>query len=67
MTEKPAWELQPGIQMDDDTALEVSKIACALKALSVYTTLVLEQEDNSEELEQVVQSGLEAVNKVFKV
>ena len=67
MTEKPAWELQPGIQMNADTAVEVSKIACALKALSAYSTLMLEQEDNPEELQQMVQSGLEAMNRIFKV
>ncbi len=67
MTAKPAWELQPGIQMNIDTAIEVSKIACALKALSAYTTLMLEQEDDSEELHQMVQSGLEAMNRIFKV
>jgi len=67
MTEKPAWELQPGVQMNADTAIEVSKIACALKALSAYTTLMLEAEDDSEELHQMVQTGLDAMNRVFKV
>jgi hypothetical protein len=67
MTEKPAWELQPGIQMNVDTANEVSKIACALKSLSAYTALMLDKEDDSEELQQMVQSGLEAMSRIFKV
>jgi hypothetical protein len=67
MTEKPAWELQPGVQMNADTANEVAKIACALKSLSAYTSLMLDQEDDSEELQQMVQSGIEAMNRIFKV
>ena len=67
MTDKPAWELQPGIQMNADTANEVAKIACALKSLSAYATLMLDEEDDSEELQQMVQSGLDAMNRIFKV
>jgi len=67
MKEKPAWELQPGIKLPADTANDVAKIACALKSLSAYTTLVLEQEDNPDELQQMVQEGLEAINRIFKV
>lgn len=67
MKEKPAWELQPGVQMPAEMANDVAKIACALKSLSAYTTLVLEQEDNSDELQQMVQEGLEAMSRIFKV
>jgi hypothetical protein len=67
MKDDTAWTLQPGVKMDAATAGEVAKIACALKSLSAYTTLVLEQEDNSEELQQMVQEGLEAMNRIFKV
>jgi hypothetical protein len=67
MKEKPVWELQKGVKMDADTANEVAKIACAFKALSAYTTLVLDQEDSSDELQEMVQSGLEAMNHIFKV
>ena len=67
MLKKPAWELQPGVQMDTDTATEVAKVACALKSLSAYATLMLDKEDDSEELQQMVQSGLEAMNRIFKV
>lgn len=67
MKDDTAWTLQPGVKMDDATAGEVAKIACALKSLSAYTTLMLEQEDNSDELQQMVQSGLDAMNRIFKV
>ena len=53
--------------MNVDTANEVAKIACALKSLSAYAILMLEQEDNSDELQQMVQSGLDAMNRIFKV
>jgi hypothetical protein len=67
MKDDSAWALQPGVKMDTDTANEVAKIACALKSLSAYTALMLDKEDDSEELQQMVQSGLEAMNRVFKV
>ena len=67
MKDDSAWALQPGIQMNADTANEVAKIACALKSLSAYTALMLDKEDDSEELQQMVQSGLEAMNRIFKV
>jgi hypothetical protein len=67
MAEKPVWELQPGVKMSADTANEVARIACALKSLSAYTALLLAQEDDSEELQQMVQDGLEAMNRIFKV
>ncbi|MBU0753467.1 MAG: hypothetical protein KJ787_15310 [Gammaproteobacteria bacterium] len=67
MTKSNDWQLQPGIQMSAETAGEVAKIACALKSLSAYATLMLEQEDDSDELQQMVQSGMEAMNRIFKV
>ena len=67
MTKSNDWQLQPGIQMNAETADEVAKIACALKSLSAYATLMLEQEDDSDELQQMVQSGMEAMNRIFKV
>ena len=67
MKDDSAWSLQPGIKMDAASAGEVAKIACALKSLSAYTALMLDKEDDSEELQQMVQSGLEAMNRIFKV
>lgn len=59
------WRLKPGVKMDDATAEEVAKIACALKSLSLYATLVLEQEDRPDDLQEVVDEGVAAINKLF--
>jgi hypothetical protein len=65
MTKTKQWQLQPSIKIDDATAEEIAKIACALKSLSLYTTLVLEEEDCPEDLQQVVDEGMAAIGKVF--
>lgn len=62
---KKQWQLQPGINIDDKTADEVAKIACALKSLSIYASLVIEQEDCPEDLQQVVDEGVAAIGKIF--
>lgn len=59
------WQLQPGIKMDDSTAEEVAKIACALKSLSIYASLVIEREDCPEDLQALVDEGVTAIGKVF--
>jgi hypothetical protein len=64
MTDK-MWTLQPGVKMDDATAAEVAKIACALKSLSAYTSMALEQENAPDDLQQIVDEGLEAMKKIF--
>jgi hypothetical protein len=64
MTEK-MWKLQPGVQMNDETADQVAKIACALKSLSAYTTLACEDEDAPADLKAIVDEGLEAMQKLF--
>lgn len=66
MTEKSKqWQLQKGIKMNDEVAAEVAKIACALKSLAVFSSLVIEQEDCPEDLQKVVDEGVEAINKLF--
>lgn len=66
MAKKPQqWQLQRGVKMGDDTADEVAKIATALKSLSVYTSLVLGQDDCPEDLQKVVDEGVEAIDKLF--
>lgn len=65
MTQKKQWQLQKGIKMSDDVAEEVAKIACALKSLSVFSSLVIEQEDCPEDLQKVVDEGVEAIGKLF--
>lgn len=62
---EPVWKLQEGISMSKETAEEVAKMACALKSLSAYVTLMHENEDAPEELQQIVDEGLEAMKKLF--
>lgn len=65
MTKSKQWQLQPGIKLDDKTAEEVAKIACALKSLSVYSSLVMDQDDCPEDLQATVDEGVEAIGKIF--
>lgn len=64
MTDKN-WQLRPGVQLPAETAAEVAKIACALKSLSVYATLVIERDDCPEDLQQIVDAGVQAIGKIF--
>jgi hypothetical protein len=59
------WQLQRGAKIGDEAAAEVAKIACALKSLAVFTTLVLEQDDCPEDLKAMVDEGLAAIDKLF--
>ncbi len=65
MAEKSNWQLRPGVQMTPETADEVAKIACALKSLSVYAGLVIEREDCPDDLQQIVDEGVQAIGKIF--
>lgn len=65
MVEKKNWTLQPGVNISPELAEEVAKMACALKSLSAYTTLVVEREDCPPELQQIVEDGLDAMARVF--
>lgn len=65
LTEKKNWHLQEGIQMSPEAASEVARIACALKSLSAYTTFAMEREDCPEDLQKLVDEGLEAMARVF--
>lgn len=66
MAKKPQqWQLQRGVKMSEDAAAEVAKIACALKSLSIFTGLVLSQEDCPEDLQQTVDEGIAAIDKLF--
>jgi hypothetical protein len=65
MTKAKDWKLQPGIKIDDKTAAEVHKIALALKSLALYATLELDQDECPEDLRQVVDAGVAAIDKVF--
>ncbi len=65
MPEKKNWKLQPGVDMSPELTDEVARVACALKSLSAYTTFAMEREDCPEDLQQVVDEGLEAMNRIF--
>jgi hypothetical protein len=65
MTKTKQWQLQPGVKLDDKTADEVAKIACALKSLSVYASLVMDRDDCPDDLQQTVDEGVEAIGKIF--
>lgn len=51
--------------MSQETTQDVAKIACALKSLSAYVTLMHENEDAPAELQQLMDEGLDAMKKVF--
>ncbi|MDD5240202.1 MAG: hypothetical protein PHG47_00610 [Sulfuricella sp.] len=59
------WKLQDGVKMDATTASEVAKIACALKSLSAYTALATESDDAPNDLQVIVDEGLEAMARIF--
>jgi hypothetical protein len=61
------WELRPGIKMDQDIVESVAQIACALKSLSLYTSLVMDQDDCPPELQRTVDDGVAAIGKLFVV
>jgi len=58
------WKLKDGVELN---AEDVAKIACALKSLSVYTTLAYAEDDSPEDLEEIVNEGLDAIEKLFDV
>ncbi len=58
------WKLKDGAELNID---EVAKIACALKSLSAYTTLACAEDESPEDLEDIVDEGLEAIEKLFDV
>jgi hypothetical protein len=66
MTEKKNWKLQPGVNLTPEVIDDVAKIACALKSLSSYTTFAMEREDCPEDLQQLVDEGLEAMARIFQ-
>lgn len=66
MSEQMNWKLKPGVNIPPELVDDVARIACALKSLSAYTTLALEREDCPEDLQKIVQDGLDAMVRVFE-
>ena len=60
-----SWKLQPEVAMDNAVASDVAKVACALKSLSAYSALACENEDAPEDLQRIVDDGLEAMQRIF--
>jgi len=65
MPDKKNWTLQPQVAMTPELADDVAKVACALKSLSAYTTFAMEREDCPEDLQKIVQEGLDAMARIF--
>lgn len=65
MPKNRSWQLQPGIRIDDKTASDMAKIALALKSLALYATLALNQDECPEDLRQVVDEGVAAIDRIF--
>lgn len=63
--DKKNWTLQPQVAMAPELADDVAKVACALKSLSAYTAFALEREDCPEDLQKIVQEGLDAMARIF--
>lgn len=59
------WQLQRGVRMSEEAAKEVANIACALKSLAVFTTLVLSHDDCPADLQEMVDEGLASIDKLF--
>lgn len=64
--DKQNWNLQAGISMDPQVAEDVARMACALKSLHVYASMLIEEENCPEDLRQTVQEGLDAMARIFQ-
>lgn len=56
------WKLKEGVELNPE---DVAKIACALKSLAAYTTLVCAEDDSPEDLQEIVNEGMQAIDKIF--
>jgi hypothetical protein len=45
---------------------DVEKIALGLKSLAVYSMLAYEHDDDPQDLEDLVQEGLDAIDRLFE-
>ncbi|MES9832800.1 MAG: ribonuclease H [Candidatus Thiodiazotropha sp. LLP2] len=55
-------QLRDGVELN---LPDVEKIALALKSLSVYSMLAYEHDDDPEDLDGLVQEGLDAIDRLF--
>jgi hypothetical protein len=54
--------LRKGAQLNLD---DVEKIALGLKSLAAYSMLAYEHDDDPEDLDEIVQQGLDAIDRLF--
>jgi translation elongation factor EF-1beta len=54
--------LRDGVELN---LADVEKIALGLKSLAVYSMLAYEHDDDPEDLDEVVQDGLDAIDRLF--
>jgi translation elongation factor EF-1beta len=54
--------LREGVELNLE---DVEKIALGLKSLAVYSMLAYEHDDDPEDLDEVVQEGLDAIDRLF--
>ncbi|MEW8095045.1 MAG: ribonuclease H [Candidatus Thiodiazotropha endolucinida] len=54
--------LRDGVELN---LVDVEKIALGLKSLATYSMLAYEHDDDPEELDEIVQEGLDAIDRLF--
>lgn len=66
MEQSSNWILQEGVQMDPKVAEDVARMACALKSLDIFFSMLREEEEAPDDLRQTVQDGLDAMARLFR-
>jgi hypothetical protein len=56
-------KLKEGVVLSDK---DVSDMACALRSIGFYFYTVCDEEEHPEELREVLNDGIEAVNRLFE-
>ncbi len=55
-------QLREGVELN---LVDVEKIAMGLKSLATYSMLAYEHDDDPEDLQEIVQDGLDAIDRLF--
>ncbi|MEW5893690.1 MAG: hypothetical protein AB1697_11150 [Pseudomonadota bacterium] len=61
------WKLQNGVELKPEVAADVAKIACALKSLSIYASMAFGDEAVPDDLQKLVDEGMQAMARIFVV
>ncbi len=62
-TELLECQLRENTQIDP---ADVARIALGLKSLAAYSSLAYDHDDDPEDLQEVVDQGLEAIERIFE-